>query len=157
MFREGVIDGIKVVELKKYFDKRGWLIEIFREDEIDSRYLPVMGYISMTEAAVARGPHEHRDQADYFCFLGPSMFKAYLWDNRRNSPTFMTKQVIFAGVDAPKSIIIPPGIVHAYKNIGDTMGMVVNCPNRLYAGRGKKDPVDEIRHEDDRDTIFKLD
>ena len=35
--------------------------------------------------------------------------------------------------------------------------MVVNLPNRLYAGQGKKEPVDEIRHEADPQSIFVLD
>jgi len=157
MFKKGKIDGVVVKVLVKYIDDRGWLTETFREDELERLYMPVMGYVSMTKGGVARGPHEHVEQADMFAFLGPSNFKLYLWDNRKNSPTYLNKQVIYAGEDAPTSIIIPPGVVHAYKNVGDKMGMVVNCPNRLYAGRGKKEPVDEIRHEDDRDTIFKLD
>jgi dTDP-4-dehydrorhamnose 3,5-epimerase len=64
--------------------------------------------------------------------------------------------VIVGGEDAPKSVLIPPGVVHAYKNIGGKIGMVVNCPNKLFAGRNRKEPVDEIRHEDNPDTIFKL-
>ena len=32
--------------------------------------------------------------------------------------------------------------------------MVLNFPNRLYAGEGKKNPVDEIRHETDPTNIF---
>jgi dTDP-4-dehydrorhamnose 3,5-epimerase len=35
--------------------------------------------------------------------------------------------------------------------------LVFNGPNRLYAGRGKKEPVDEIRHEDLQDGPFALD
>jgi dTDP-4-dehydrorhamnose 3,5-epimerase len=35
--------------------------------------------------------------------------------------------------------------------------MVINCPNRLYLGDGKSGPVDEIRHEDDPDTVFQMD
>jgi dTDP-4-dehydrorhamnose 3,5-epimerase len=36
-------------------------------------------------------------------------------------------------------------------------GIVFNCPNRLYKGPGYKDPVDEIRHEDDKNSPFVLD
>jgi dTDP-4-dehydrorhamnose 3,5-epimerase len=36
-------------------------------------------------------------------------------------------------------------------------GLFFNLPNRLYAGRGKKEPVDEIRHETDPNTIYILD
>lgn len=157
MFKKGKVDGVVVAEIVKYVDERGWLAEVFREDEIAREYFPVMGYVSMTQPDVARGPHEHVNQSDSFGFIGPSNFKIYLWDNRQSSPTYMTRQVVYAGEDSPKSILIPPGVVHAYKNVGGKTGMVVNFPNRLFAGKGKKERVDEIRHEDDPNTIYKLD
>jgi dTDP-4-dehydrorhamnose 3,5-epimerase len=157
MFKSGKIDGVVIRNLVKYVDDRGWLAETFRHDELAQDFFPVMGYVSMTNADVARGPHEHVDQADNFAFIGPSNFKVYLWDNRKSSPTYMTKQILFAGEDSPKSIIIPPGIVHAYKNVGGKQGAVFNFPNRLFAGKGKKEPVDEIRHESDPNSIFELD
>ncbi len=156
-FKPGEIEGVIVRPLAKHADSRGWLCELFREDELDGEFYPVMSYISMTNPGVARGPHEHIDQADLFGFLGPSNFKIYMWDNRKHSPTFRNKMITVAGEDEPKSVLIPPGVVHAYKNIGKVMGMVANYPNRLYAGKGKKDRVDEIRHESDQKTIFKLD
>jgi dTDP-4-dehydrorhamnose 3,5-epimerase len=157
MFRNGEIEGLIVKGLVKFRDNRGWLTEIFREDELNREYMPVMGYVSLTQPEIARGPHEHVEQADNFAFLGPSNFKVYLWDNRKNSPTYMVHQVILAGEDAPKSILIPPGVVHAYKNVGGKPGLIVNVPNRLFAGRGKKEKVDEIRHEDNPNTIYRLD
>jgi dTDP-4-dehydrorhamnose 3,5-epimerase len=157
MFANGNIKDVVVKDLVKWADDRGWLTELFREDEIDTRYRPVMGYISMSHPGIARGPHEHVDQADYFAFIGPSNFKIYLWDNRKDSPTFMTRQVLSAGEDAPRTVIIPAGVVHAYKNVGGKLGMVVNLPNRLFAGPGKKEKVDEIRHERDPNSIFVID
>jgi dTDP-4-dehydrorhamnose 3,5-epimerase len=157
MFKNGEIQGVLVRPLTRYTDKRGWLVELFRQDELQPEYLPVMSYISMTEAGVARGPHEHVAQTDLFGFLGPSNFKVYLWDNRKNSPTYMHKQVIEVGEQHPAAVLVPPGVVHAYKNIGPVLGMVTNYPNQLFAGKGRKEPVDEIRHENDPDTIFKLD
>ncbi len=156
MFRAGVIDGVIVKNLVKFLDERGWLVEIFRQDEMEETYFPVMGYISMTAPDIARGPHEHVAQADCFAFIGPSNFKVILWDNRKTSPTYMARQVLYAGEDAPKSILIPPGVVHAYKNVGGKHGMVVNVPNKLFAGKGRKDPVDEIRHELDPNSIFRV-
>jgi hypothetical protein len=35
--------------------------------------------------------------------------------------------------------------------------MVVNYPNRLFAGNGKREEVDEIRHENDPNTNFLID
>jgi dTDP-4-dehydrorhamnose 3,5-epimerase len=156
MFKNGTIQDVGVRNLAKFVDDRGWLTELFRQDELSPEFLPAMGYVSMTAPGVTRGPHEHADQADCFAFIGPSNFKLFLWDNRKSSQTFMTRQIVFAGEDAPRSIIIPKGIVHAYRNIGERQGMVLNFPNRLYAGKGKKDSVDEIRHEIDPSSIFRM-
>ncbi|HUI10816.1 MAG TPA: dTDP-4-dehydrorhamnose 3,5-epimerase family protein [Bacteroidota bacterium] len=156
MFTNGTIHDVVVRTLAKHIDDRGWLAELFRQDEVAAEFIPVMGYVSMTAAGVTRGPHEHADQADCFAFLGPSNFKIWLWDNRKASPTFMTRQIVYAGEDAPRSVIIPRGVVHAYTNIGAQKGMVLNFPNRLYAGDGKKSPVDEIRHESDPKSLFRL-
>lgn len=154
---KGDIHGVTVRHLKKYMDSRGWLAELFRSDEVDNEFLPEMAYISTTLPGVARGPHEHRSQADLFCFIGPGNFKLYLWDNRTSSPTSGMKQVITGGEDNPIQVIIPPGVVHAYRNMSDLPGVVFNAPNRLYAGRERKEDVDEIRYEDAADSPFNLD
>ena len=151
------IGGVIINELKKYTDRRGWLIELYRHDELDSQFHPVMSYVSMTSPGVARGPHEHVDQADCFCFIGPSTFRLYLWDNRTDSATYGMKATYDLGEKNPAAVIVPTGVVHAYKNIGNTDGIVYNAPNRLYAGDGRKEPVDEIRHEDDPATPYQLD
>ena len=156
-FRRGAIRDVVVRELKKYVDERGWLAELLRDDEVAEEYLPAMAYISATLPGVQRGPHEHVDQADYFCFIGPSNFKLRVWDNRPESETYGNVMTVYAGEDAPKSVLIPKGVVHAYRNVGASVGIVVNLPNRLYAGQGRRDPIDEIRHEDDPETVFRVD
>ena len=161
-FHPGPIDGVIWRPLTKYHDGRGWLCELFRHDELPAEFHPVMAYISMTEPGVARGPHEHVDQADYFCFIGPSNFKMYLWDNRQDSPTYGVCQTDVVGSDKPMLLVIPPGVVHAYKNVGREQGIVFNCPNRLYKGWNRQgwvrgQGVDEVRHEDDAHSRFRLD
>ena len=157
MFQDGDIEGVVFEKLTQYKDQRGWLIELYREDEVAREFHPVMGYMSMTHAGIARGPHEHREQADLFCFLGPSTFKLYLWDNRTSSKTYQNRISILLGEDDPQSVIIPPGVVHAYQNVGSDSGLVYNLPNQLFQGPNRSLPVDEIRHEDDPETIFVLD
>jgi dTDP-4-dehydrorhamnose 3,5-epimerase len=156
-FLKAVIDGVIIRELGKYNDSRGWLSELFRHDELPAEFLPVMAYISSTLPGITRGPHEHVDQADLFCFLGPSNFKLRMWDNRQDSPTYRQVMTLVAGEDNPHVVIVPKGVVHAYQNIGDKDGIVINCPNRLYRGDQRREEVDEIRHEDDPDTIFRMD
>jgi dTDP-4-dehydrorhamnose 3,5-epimerase len=157
VFREGTIDGVVIRPLKRFADARGWLIELFREDELQPAQYPAMAYVSQTLPGVARGPHEHREQTDYFGFVGPGDFRLYLWDIRPNSPTLYHRQTLVAGESDPQAVIVPPGVVHAYKNISQVSGLVFNCPNRLYAGQGRHEPVDEIRHEDHTDTPYAFD
>ena len=156
-FMRGAIRDVMVRDLRKFVDERGWLAELFRHDELDEEFHPVMSYISSTMPGVTRGPHEHVDQADLFCFIGPSNFKLRLWDNRPGSETFNYVMTLYVGADNPKMVIVPVGIVHAYRNVGTTSGIVINCPNRLYMGEGKREPIDEIRHEDDPATVFRMD
>ncbi len=156
-FHKGKIDGVVTYPLRKFVDDRGWLAELFRHDEIDAEFYPAMAYISVTEPGVQRGPHEHVEQADLFCFLGSGNFKLALWDNRADSPTFRTMSTYYVGADNPMAVIIPKGVVHAYRNISTLeKGVVINCPNRLYMGEGKNEEIDEIRHEDDPETIFRF-
>ena len=56
-----------------------------------------------------------------------------------------------------EEFVVPPGIIHAYKNVSTQVGVVFNGPNRLYAGHGRAEPVDEIRHEDDAGSPYRLD
>jgi len=152
-----MIEGVIVKPLRKFLDERGWLAELYREDERGDIPRPVMAYLSVTNPGITRGPHEHVHQTDYFCFLGPSNFKIALWDNRKNSSTFGQKMTVYAGQDHPMMIIAPPGVVHAYKNIGTEVGSVINFPDKLYRGPGKTEDVDEIRHEADPNSPFKVD
>ena len=156
-FKIGDIEGVVIKDLRKFVDSRGWLAELFRHDEMDQQFYPVMAYTSATIPGVTRGPHEHVDQADFFCFIGPSNFMLRLWDNRPQSGTYNNVTTIVVGEDNPKSVLIPAGVVHAYRNVGTVPGIVFNCPNQLYMGQGKREPIDEIRHEDDPQTIYRMD
>jgi dTDP-4-dehydrorhamnose 3,5-epimerase len=151
------IDGVVIRELTRHGDARGWLVELFRQDELAPELHPAMSYVSLTKPGVGRGPHEHKEQTDHFCFVGSSSFRLYLWDNRSDSPTYGRKCRIDVSEAEAVSILIPPGVVHGYRNTGAVDGVVYNVPNRLYAGVGRKGPIDEIRHEDDPDSPFKLD
>jgi dTDP-4-dehydrorhamnose 3,5-epimerase len=156
-FERGPIADVVARPLRKFVDERGWLAELFRHDELDAEFYPTMAYLSATAPGVTRGPHEHIDQADLFCFIGPGNFKLRLWDNRPGSPTYRRVMTLFVGQDNPQAVIVPKGVVHAYRNISNFTSIVINCPNRLYMGEGRREPIDEIRHEDDPDTIFRVD
>ena len=120
-------------------------------------FLPAMAYISSTNPGITRGPHEHWDQADYFCFIGPSNFKLRIWDNRKDSETFGCVMTMVVGEDNPAAVLIPAGVVHAYQNVGDVDGIVINCPNRLYPAPGGKRKLTRSGTRDNGETIFRMD
>jgi dTDP-4-dehydrorhamnose 3,5-epimerase len=146
------IPGVRIVPLKKYADSRGWLTELFRQDELPQGFEPTMGYLSVTHPGIARGPHEHRDQTDCFAFLSGE-FELILWENRPGLPEHRASLLV--GENNPVLAFVPPGVVHAYRNVGSSDAFVLNFPDRLYAGWGKSEPVDEIRHED-MDSPYKM-
>ena len=155
-WKKGPIEGCRIEPLQMYEDRRGWLAEFFRHDELTDVLYPVMGYVSMTRPGQTRGPHEHRDQTDLFAFFHGT-FRLYLWDARSGSATHGHRQMMDVGAARPVRVIVPPGVVHAYRNIGADDALIVNAPNQLYAGQGKCEPVDEIRHEDRDDGRFATD
>lgn len=149
-----MIKGVEIVDLNVYIDERGWLVEAFRNDMISLLgYVPAMAYVSFTKHEVVRGPHEHREQSDLFAFTGPGDFELSLWDNRDLSREQMK---LIVGHCNPKAVLIPPGVVHGYKALTSPGSFSINLPDRLYRGFGKLEEVDEIRHENDPNSPFKI-
>jgi dTDP-4-dehydrorhamnose 3,5-epimerase len=149
-----MIKGLIIKRIKKNKDTRGWLAEIYRADEIS--YKIAMSYISVTKPGVVRGPHEHKFQSDCFIFVGPGNFKLFLWDRRDKSQTEGKKTIIKAGNDNPILVVVPPGVVHGYKNISKIDGWCINFPDKLYRGHKKRNAVDEIRWEQDKNYPYKI-
>ncbi len=149
-----MIEGVIIKELKKNEDDRGHLVEIYRHDEVD--YQVAMSYLSWTKPGVARGPHEHVYQSDYFIFPGPGTFRLYLWDRRLGSQTNGEKMTLDVGVNNPAVVIVPPGVVHGYQAISEEPALSINFPDKLYRGILKQEEVDEIRWEKDPNSPYQI-
>ena len=161
-WKETEIEGVVIRTLVPNDDDRGSLTELFRRDELQQKlrkgFSPAMGYMSVTNPGVMRGPHEHRRQTDVFVFLG--RFELYLWKHHRKSVdpvidlTTHIRYKVSTIPEVPCRVIVPPGVVHGYENVGSEPGTVFNFPDQLYAGWGRGETVDEIRHENDPETKY---
>jgi dTDP-4-dehydrorhamnose 3,5-epimerase len=149
-----MINGVIIKKISKNEDNRGWLAEIYRSDETD--FQPAMSYVSLTKPGVIRGPHEHKYQSDCFVFIGPGNFELHLWDRRVSNPTNDEYVKIAVGENNPVLVIVPPGVVHGYKCVGEQNGWCINLPDQLYRGEGKKEEQDEIRWEIDSESPYKI-
>lgn len=149
-----MINGVIIKKINKNQDERGWLAEIYRQDETD--YKSAMSYVSVTKPGITRGPHEHKFQADGFVFIGPGNFALHLWDNRKDSLTKDEYIKLEVGENNPVLVIVPPGVVHGYKNISGVGAWCINMPDKLYRGEGKTEEVDEIRWEHDENSPYKI-
>ncbi|MDO8592445.1 MAG: dTDP-4-dehydrorhamnose 3,5-epimerase family protein [bacterium] len=149
-----MISGVIIKKINKNVDARGWLAEIYRADELN--YRPMMGYVSVTNPGVIRGPHEHKQQSDAFVFIGPGNFELHLWDGRSGSATEGEYLKIEAGENNPVMAIVPPGVVHGYKCLGAAAGWCINLPDKLYRGEGKAGEVDEIRWEGNSESPYRI-
>ncbi len=149
-----MIQNIVIKKLNKFEDARGWLAEIYRQDE--TSYRPSMSYVSVTEPRASRGPHEHERQTDCFIFLGPGDFELHLWDRQPGSQTEGQYMKLEVGEKNPTMVIVPPGVVHGYKCVSEKDGWCINLPDKLYKGEGKREAVDEIRWEDRKDSPYKI-
>lgn len=153
--KESPIKGVILRKIDRFDDDRGWLSEIYRDD-INKEIKPLMCYLSYTKFNMVRGPHEHTKQSDFFIFSGPGDFELHLWDNRKNSKSYGRYMRITAGESNKLSILVPHGVVHGYKSITKGGSFSINLPDALYKGKGKKGKLDEIRHENDKDSKFRI-
>lgn len=133
--------------LSCHADGRGHLVELFRDDEVTGYADVRMGYLSVTDLGVVRGPHEHAQQTDRFIFCR-SRFTVFLWRGCR-------RQKILVPDDGYYRLFIGPGVVHAYRAESPN-AVVINLPDELYAGWHKAFPVDEVRHENDLESPYQL-
>ena len=105
----GPIHDVAWIPLKFFHDQRGWLVELFRNDLIDPKFHPVMAYVSQTKPGVAAGRTSTSTRPITSASSGPSTFRVYLWDARKDSPTFEAKEVREVGENSPTRSSCRPG------------------------------------------------
>ncbi|MCP4229852.1 MAG: dTDP-4-dehydrorhamnose 3,5-epimerase [bacterium] len=135
----GPIDGVTVRGLRSIPDERGWLMEILRNDDPDFKEFGQV-YVTVAYPDVVKAWHYHKVQTDYFAVVA-GMAKVALYDGRDDSPTQGAVLEIFMGERNPLLLVIPPGVMHGFKAVGDNKAYLINCPTELF----NYDEPDEYR------------
>jgi len=112
--------NIKILDLDKKSDERGWLVEVLGGELPDGCKKFGQIHVSVAYPGKVRGNHYHARKVEWFCVLtGKGLLIL------KDRETGETREVIM-GVNDLKTIKIEPGTIHAIKNIGeDDMVLIV--------------------------------
>ena len=125
-----MLDGIKIFEIKKYIDERGFFCEIFRKDwvkEILGEDEIVQANLSVSYPGMIRAWHRHnKGQKDYFVVLQGSI-KICAYDDASQE-----LNEIISSSEKLQVVRMPGYYWHGFKNIGHKECIVIYFVNRLY-------------------------
>ncbi|HWW61611.1 MAG TPA: dTDP-4-dehydrorhamnose 3,5-epimerase family protein [Thermoanaerobaculia bacterium] len=128
---ERLIDGVVIRRLFPNEDKRGELVELYR-DAWDIHPEPlVYSYMVTLRPGAIRGWAMHKLQDDRIAIVS-GFFRWALFDNRPDSPTYRELNVLTLSERNRALFTIPKNVIHAAQNIGTTEALFINYPTREY-------------------------
>lgn len=136
-----LISGVRVHPFDVWPDDRGYFLEVIRMKQGLAADFPAettQVSAALSYPGTIKAFHFHKHQTDLWVPTA-GLFQIALVDLRPHSPTFGLKNTIYAGALRPWQVLIPPGVGHGYKIIGETPAILVYVTNRLY------NPEDEGR------------
>jgi dTDP-4-dehydrorhamnose 3,5-epimerase len=136
-----LIEGVRLQPCALWPDDRGYFLEVGRSGRdllagFASDRLQVSA--SLSYPGTIKAFHYHLRQSDCWT-VAAGMLQAVLVDLRRGARTFGLRNTMYLGVLRPWQLLIPPGVAHGYKVIGETAAVLVYLTDRFY------DPADEGR------------
>lgn len=142
-----MIQGVQVKEVATFPDDRGYFREVYRADD---PFFTGVKQTSVTETypGVIKAFHWHKLQDDVW-YVAKGMAQVVLYDQRPDSSTKGTTQVIYAGEQRPCLIFIPKGVAHGYRVIGPDRVMLFYHTTETYDPKAP----DEYRIPFDDSTI----
>lgn len=136
-----LIEGVRVQPVAVHPDDRGYFLEIQRIGQgLAAAFPPETTQVScaLNYNGAVKAFHFHLHQTD--CWMPvKGLLQVALADLRVGSPTFGLRNTLYLGPLRPWQLLIPPGVAHGYKVIGQEEAMLVYLTDRLY------NPKDEGR------------
>ncbi len=120
-----MIEGVVITPLRQFFDERGKVMHMLREDSpVFSRFGEI--YFSSTHPGAVKAWHLHKRMTlNYAVIYGEIKF--VLFDARRDSRTFGEIQEFFLSTENYCLVTVPPLIWNGFKGVGDKSSIVANC------------------------------
>jgi dTDP-glucose 4,6-dehydratase len=142
------IEGVEFIQLRRQSTDQGAIAELYHERQTRPSDWPIVNYLIEAPPKATHGPHASSSEADYLAFVGPGDFQLSLWDSRISSSTHGNRIECVVGMSDPQAVVIPPGVVHSYKNIGEQAGCVLNAVKRSQS-RSYFEPIPDVHSLND--------
>ncbi len=136
-----LIANVQVKPFAVWPDDRGYFLEVARMTQglvADFPAASTQVSAALNYPGIIKAFHYHKFQTDFWV-PGAGLLQVALVDLRQGSPTFGLKNTLYVGALRPWQLLIPPGVAHGYKVIGEQPSMLIYITNRTY------DPKDEGR------------
>jgi dTDP-4-dehydrorhamnose 3,5-epimerase len=137
-----MIEGVKVVPLRRIPDERGTVMHMLRATDPHFTQFGEI-YFSTVYRGVVKGWHRHREMTlNYACVFG--RIKLVLYDERPGSTSAGQLLEVFLGPDDYSLVVIPPGVWNGFKGMSDPWAVVANCATHPHdPGRSERlDPFE---------------
>jgi len=125
------IDGVRYRLTRPVSHRQGHLTEVFRADWGLTEAPIVQVNLTITFTGEVRAWGIHRFTVDRL-FAATGSLCIVCYDGRRESPTFRCVNEFLLGERNQGLVVIPPGVYHGWKNIGNDEATIVSMPSRLY-------------------------
>ena len=123
------IDGVEIVELKRFNDDGGAITELGRmaagvHKQLDGFEVKQVNYSEM-EPGACKAFHMHHRQTDVWYVPPSDKLLLVLHDCREGSATEGVTMRFVLGDGKDRLVRIPPGVAHGARNIGQDVGRII--------------------------------
>lgn len=134
-----MIEGVISKKLVRHSDDRGFFMEILRDDD---ELLKRFGQASLSKSypGVIKAFHYHERQDDLW-FFPVGNAQVVIHDLREESPTKGETNVFYLGEDNPGLLLIPKGVAHGYRVLGQEATVIMYFTTESY----NSEHPDELR------------
>lgn len=125
------IEGISYRLTRPVSHTHGHLTEVFREDWSLTNQPVVQVNFTTTFPGRVRAWGLHAATIDRL-FVAMGSIRIVCFDGRQESSTFGRINEFYFGERNPGLLVIPVGVYHGWKNVGDTEAAIISMPSCLY-------------------------
>lgn len=135
-FNKTEIDGVYIIDVKSYGDRRGYFMETYQKDEFVSAGLDynfVQDNQSSSTKGVLRGLHFQKThpQAKLVRVLSGEVFDVAV-DLRKDSPTYGKYVGVLLSEENKRQFMIPRGFAHGFLVVSDTAEFAYKCDDTYH-------------------------